>query len=888
MEGMFKPITINTIKQLKSILQDINENYNIIAVDTETVSLIDRTIIGLSFCFEPEHSYYIPFGHRTVQGKLYPDQLSIPETMEILQKCLGQKTLVFHNFKFDYSVLILNGWEPLHFKKVWDTMILLHLIDEHIFENEYALKLASKKYLKNEIITYIESNNIEESYENFKFIDYTKGLMFEEIDSATKYGAQDAWLTFSLFNKLWPKIENLLIHGEKALGKEKISNPGRFNYVLNCEHQLIPVLAHSEKCGIELNLKYLKEMYEFLTIKSKILLCGSNDSEILSNLQETKYYKNEIGRIKKLFSERKKIEKKLSDFAEKISQFKKSLQIRKSEYNELAKNNKSTKTKEGQIKLLEDRIRILSTSIQEFNIRLKEISNNLIINDLPSRENTDGLVKYLTNPNSSDDIINLFWIQWKLYKVLPESGKIGKIKKRIALMVSQNKDKHFTSESEILRQKLQAALESENTEDALSSLLLKDLKPKRSLGEKGEKSDRDKLADKRIIKMVKFGLDKFDPNKKVNKKCPLTCGQLSKFLEDLLSYKEIEKFISTYIVGMLITAKNIDKEIFLAMPLNDKFEGDNCKVHTTYRQTKVRSGRLSSTKPNLQNLPRKSDNFMDIRKALIPEKGKIFVTADYDQMEIRVAAAFSQDPVMCKAILNNESIHIKTASSIYGVPEDQIDKKDPRRQVAKTLNFLMLYKGTAYALFDQTLTSDDPEIRKLTLSDCETFVQGFYKTYPIYNEWYKIQEIRNRNRGFTRTYGGRYQRIDYKRINSIKPVPDRSISDLRNWLMQDETRSCINGIIQGSCATFTKMAQISIRKRLIDLDIDANIVLSIHDEIVIEVNNNEREIKIVKLLLDAYMMRFIDHHNEFAVYKKDKFCIPISIDPEVKMSLSKG
>ena len=257
----------------------------------------------------------------------------------------------------------------------------------------------------------------------------------------------------------------------------------------------------------------------------------------------------------------------------------------------------------------------------------------------------------------------------------------------------------------------------------------------------------------------------------------------------ILEYRALSKLISTYIS---------------ALPGYIAADG---KIHTTYNQTVTATGRLSSSNPNLQNLPIRSERGRFIREAVIPDDGCLFLSADYSQIELRLMAHFSQDEHMLAAFRSGQDIHAATAARIYGKPIEQITK-DERRN-AKTANFGIIYGISAFGLAQQ-LDCSRTEAKQL--------IDDYFAAFPRVIQYIESQKELARQKGYAQTLFGRKRYLPD--INSHNATV-RSFAE----------RNAVNAPIQGTAADIIKMAMVSIYRRIQEEGLQAQMIMQVHDEL---------------------------------------------------------
>lgn len=266
----------------------------------------------------------------------------------------------------------------------------------------------------------------------------------------------------------------------------------------------------------------------------------------------------------------------------------------------------------------------------------------------------------------------------------------------------------------------------------------------------------------------------------------------------ILAYRELKKLISTYISA-----------------LPTYINPATGKIHTTYNQTVTATGRLSSSNPNLQNLPIRSERGQLIRQAVIPDEGCLFLSADYSQIELRLMAHFSQDPHLVEAFRSGQDIHAATAAKIFNVPLEEVTK-DQRRQ-AKTANFGIIYGISAFGLAQQLDCSR---------SEAKALIDGYFAAFPGVIDYIEQQKQLAREQGYAVTLFGR------KRY-----LPD--ILSHNATVRSFAERNAVNSPIQGTAADIIKMAMVTIHRRLKEEGLKAQMIMQVHDELNFNVPQNE-------------------------------------------------
>ncbi len=278
-------------------------------------------------------------------------------------------------------------------------------------------------------------------------------------------------------------------------------------------------------------------------------------------------------------------------------------------------------------------------------------------------------------------------------------------------------------------------------------------------------------------------------------------------IEKIIEYRTINKLYTTYVEG-----------------LKNAICRDG-KIHTIYTQTLTRTGRLSSIEPNLQNIPIRNEYGALIRKAFIPSENGIIMSGDYSQIELRILSHMANIDSLKKAFYDNIDIHTKTASDIFKIPTDLVDKK--MRRIAKAVNFGIIYGISSFGL------SENLHIR---LKEAKEFIDSYLQTYPGVKQYMDDTIKKAYEDGYVRTLFNR----------------KRTIGELQNknyMIRQSGERIALNTPIQGTSADIIKKAMIEIAKKLEQEKMQTKMIIQVHDELVFDVPNNEKE-KIEKIIKD--------------------------------------
>ena len=288
-------------------------------------------------------------------------------------------------------------------------------------------------------------------------------------------------------------------------------------------------------------------------------------------------------------------------------------------------------------------------------------------------------------------------------------------------------------------------------------------------------------------------------------------------VEKILDYRGLKKLLSTYIDA-------------LPQLINPR----TGKIHTSFNQTVTATGRLSSSNPNLQNIPIRNEDGKEIRKAFIPEEGCEFFSADYSQIELRIMAHLSGDKNMIEAFQEGDDIHASTASKVYKIGLDEVTRE--QRSKAKTANFGIIYGISVFGLAERM---------NVPRSEAKELIEGYFQTYPQVKEYMDMSIAKARENGYIETIFGR------KRF-----LPD--ISSHNAVVRGYAERNAINAPIQGSAADIIKVAMINIYQRFKDEEIRSKMILQVHDELNFSVYPEEKE-KVQHIVIEemekAYAMQ---------------------------------
>jgi len=315
------------------------------------------------------------------------------------------------------------------------------------------------------------------------------------------------------------------------------------------------------------------------------------------------------------------------------------------------------------------------------------------------------------------------------------------------------------------------------------------------------------LASPKQLGEVLFDILKLDPKAKKTKTGQYATGEevLSKMaakhkiVDDILNFREFTKLKSTYVdaIPALINPKT-------------------GRIHTSYAQAVAVTGRLSSTNPNLQNIPIRSERGREIRKAFIPrDLNRVLVSADYSQIELRIVAAISGDPNMCEAFKQGKDIHTATAAKVYGIAEADVTKE--MRYKAKSVNFGIIYGQGAFGLADNL---------GISRTEAKEIIDNYKKEFPNIQK-YMDQQINNaKELGFVETLMGRKRWL-------------RDINSSNFTVRGFAERNAINSPIQGSAADMIKLAMIRVHNEMKKKQWESKMILQVHDELVFDAVESE-------------------------------------------------
>jgi len=276
----------------------------------------------------------------------------------------------------------------------------------------------------------------------------------------------------------------------------------------------------------------------------------------------------------------------------------------------------------------------------------------------------------------------------------------------------------------------------------------------------------------------------------------------------IIEYRMYKKLLSTYLQ---------------AMPPYIKEDG---RIHTIYQQAKTATGRLSSIEPNLQNIATKNDVQKQVKKIFVAKEGYSLLSFDYSQIELRVLASLSQDPVFIQSFKDNVDIHALTASKVLHKEINDISKQE--RDNAKAVNFGIVYGQTGFGLAKQI---------NVPVAEADAFIKRFYEVYPAIHNYFDQVIAQAKKDGYTRTI-----------LNRMRYIKDINSGNFR--MRENANRQAMNTPIQGSAADIMKLAMIKVYDTLQSLDYDIKMLLQVHDELIFEVKSDQVE-QVIPIIKEA-------------------------------------
>ncbi len=323
----------------------------------------------------------------------------------------------------------------------------------------------------------------------------------------------------------------------------------------------------------------------------------------------------------------------------------------------------------------------------------------------------------------------------------------------------------------------------------------------------GVAGDEFNLESPKQIQQILFSEEGFglEPKKKTAKGQPSTNEEALKLLDHplvdlILSYRTLTKLNSTYLEAL---PKQINRR--------------TGRLHTSYHQAVTATGRLSSSKPNFQNIPIRTEQGAQIRSAFIANKGSIILAADYSQIELRIMAHISEDKNLLTAFNNNEDVHRSTASQVFDTEISKVTK-DQRRN-AKAINFGLIYGMSAFGLAKQI---------NVSRTEAKKYIDGYFENYPGVLQFMNETKEKAKSQGYVETVLGR--RLYLPQINSKNKM-----------LQQHALRTAINAPMQGSSADIIKKAMLNIQHWIDSEGHEIKMFMQVHDELVFEINSEKAD-----------------------------------------------
>ena len=272
-----------------------------------------------------------------------------------------------------------------------------------------------------------------------------------------------------------------------------------------------------------------------------------------------------------------------------------------------------------------------------------------------------------------------------------------------------------------------------------------------------------------------------------------------KIVRDVLEYRKLTKLYSTYVVGLL------------------KVADENGRIHTQFKQTGTATGRLSSAEPNLQNIPIRTDEGRELRKYFIAAPGRVLIDADYSQIELRLLAHISGDAAMISAFTHGADIHTSTAAAVFGVAPEDVTPELRKR--AKAVNF-----GIVYGIGDFSLAGD----LGIPVKQARAYIQSYLASYPDVAAYLKDIVAEAHAKGYVTTLFGRRRYIP-------------EISGHNAMQRKFGERVAMNSPIQGSAADIVKIAMLGVSRRIAAEELDAKLILQVHDELIVEASKKDAD-----------------------------------------------
>jgi DNA polymerase-1 len=456
------------------------------------------------------------------------------------------------------------------------------------------------------------------------------------------------------------------------------------------------------------------------------------------------------------------------------------------------------------------------------------------------------LASYLLNPNKPDHSLENVSLQYLIHKKRAFTEVLGKYSSFSDVPIDEAAQ--YAAEDALLAMELRELLFEKLKDEGLNKLYFDIEMPLiyvlADMEDAGIMIDENKIAGlskelERELYIIETRIYTL-AGEKFNINSPL---QLRKILFDKLGLKPLKKTKTGYSTGMdvleeLSKTHELPGEILnyrtlykLKTTYIDAFpkliNSRTGKIHTSFNQTVTATGRLSSSEPNLQNIPVRGEWGTRIREVFIADKGCVLISADYSQVELRILAHISNDSGLINAFRSDIDIHTKTASELFNIPKESVTEN--MRRIAKTVNFGVVYGISPFGLSDAL---------GIPPKEAAAYIEQYFKKHPGVKDYMENTIKKAIECGFVTTLMGRK-----------RPVPE--INSTNANIRQQAERLAINTPIQGSAADLIKIAMINIYKKLAEKALKARILLQIHDELLLEVP--EKETDIIKQLVKHEM-----------------------------------
>ena len=469
------------------------------------------------------------------------------------------------------------------------------------------------------------------------------------------------------------------------------------------------------------------------------------------------------------------------------------------------------------------------------------------------------IAEHILHPEKNSYKLDNLSIEYMGYEMQPIENLIGKGKDQISMSEVPLKDIQFyaVEDSDLalqLTQKLQDKIKENNLETPYFDIEIPLISVLVDMEEEGVYVDKEMLQ--KLSVEIDVNIDKLQQDiykiadKEFNINSP---QQLAVVLFDELELKEIKKRSTS--IEVLETLKfhhplpelilkyrhfsKLNSTYIKALP--NHINSRTGRVHTSFNQTIASTGRLSSTKPNFQNIPIRTEFGKKIRKAIrAQDDNSLIFSADYSQIELRVMAHYSQEPELLNAFKNNLDIHSRTASLVYGVNEEAVTPE--QRRAAKVVNFGIMYGAGPFRMSKEL---------GISMKEAKELIDTYFKTYPGI-QTYIQKTIENAHiRGYVHTLGGRKRYAQSLGTSNLN-------------IQKAEERALINMPIQGTAAELVKIAMINIHNKIKENKYKTKMILQIHDELIFEV--------------PKYEIESISELVKFEMENAIKLSIPLKVD----------